>query len=286
MPGSSCWASFTSCWKKTGTIVENAIPILNMLSTQAKLVLTALISAGVVKAEDPNVALALDALGKIQVGLEVSGLAMQELIKYIPKNIKDIADLNNDGVRDTKDMVLLLQSGKVVLDQLITKQLVTSTQATLWLDAFNKLIIALQDPAALTTTAATSTQLLRTNGAIRVPRIEHKSQEQLVVENADLRAYATSQRQEVEKLKRDNTDLFQTHQRHVAAADANAAALLKTNRQLAAATTTQLASIEVAPAHTRGGPSRLHFRTEPQRRVEPQWEEQPARTYYYNTHRG
>ncbi len=142
-----CWDSFTLFCGKAGVVVTVASDILDKLASQAKYVMQALINAGVIKSTDESVIEAFDVLSKISGGLKISSAVADELIKYIPKNLKDIPDLNQDGDINVKDMIELLKSGQKVLDQFIKSGLIDTAQALTWSDVFTKLIKVLDASA-------------------------------------------------------------------------------------------------------------------------------------------
>ena len=256
----TCWASFTSCIGKTkDVVVKDVIPILNQLVMQARIVLTTLISAGVVKAEDPNVIEALDVLSKIGTGLDLSTVAAQKLIKYIPESLQNVGDLNKDGKINAQDLVMLLQDGEDVLKQLITGGLINSQQALLWQDFFNKLISALSNPSnptALTMTLKQLNEKIATTGAVAVPipNTSAKTPAQLAAENSVLSA----------KIDQKSRDLAKAH-------TANEQ-LTATLHQISSKSTASNGGVFASTAS--GGTRRRQIRQEDH--------QQPA-TYYYQT---
>lgn len=187
MPDKSWWTNLTLCCQKTKEVVVNdVVPILRNLVTGAQTVLKALIESGVIKFDDDRAGEALRALDIALTGLNISGLAAQQLVKYIPTNLQDVGDLNQDGTVNAADMVELLQSGEKVLDQLIEGKLISTADATKWKDAFSKSIIVLSGAEDKKVNVTTMRRMIGSNGAIAIPPNTYKTHAQMSNDNEEL----------------------------------------------------------------------------------------------------
>lgn len=123
-----------------------ALEILTKLVDQAGIFINVLATAGVINSNDPKVAQALKILQEIRNPLKFTKYVSDRLSKYIVQDLKDVPDLDKNGVINANDLALLLEEGHGVLNELVLQKIISEDDARPWQGVFIALIDAIKLP--------------------------------------------------------------------------------------------------------------------------------------------
>lgn len=123
-----------------------ALEILTKLVDQAGIFINVLATAGVINSNDPKVTQALRVLQEIRNPLKFTQYVSDRLSKYIVQDLKDVPDLDKNGVINARDLALLLEEGHGVLNELVLQKIISQDDARPWQEVFIALINAIKLP--------------------------------------------------------------------------------------------------------------------------------------------